>query len=179
MEQFQLDLRGLVYDATNLLHLGGYPEFRRLPPAGTQQSQAQRPQASRINNTKKNLPHLEAAPFHFVGSLTPSHHPNLLAVGKAAYVSLHEPRLGGVSAYRTKKEVFGVERTIVITYNEALYLGQKQGLLIQQKKANDLLSALQLKVMTAWEKGKKECSSQVVKPSRVLYMFSLCDFPYS
>ena len=32
------------------------------------------------NNSKSNLPQLEGTPFHFVGSLTPSHHPDLLAI---------------------------------------------------------------------------------------------------
>lgn len=210
VEQFQLDLRCLVYDATNFytwvdtlisedLPQRGHnkakrndlkqvglammvttdfhiPLFHQVYAGNTSDSKqfgslidelSKRYQAvsascekvtlvfDKGNNSNKNLPHLEVTPFHFVGSLTPTHHPDLLAVGKEDYVPLHDPRLGGVSAYRTKKDVFGVERTIVITYNEALYLGQKQRVLIQQKKANNVLSCLQLKVMTASEKGKK------------------------
>lgn len=210
VEQFQLDLRCLVYDATNFytwvdtlsseeLPQRGHnkakrndlkqvglalmvttdfhiPLFHKVYAGNTQDAKqfgsivkelSERYQAvsefcekvtlvfDKGNNSKKNLPLLESTPFHFVGSLTPSHHADLLAVGKEAYQPLHEPRLGGVSSYRTKKEVFGVERTIVATYNESLYLGQKQGVLLQQKKANDALSTLQFKVMTAFGKGKK------------------------
>jgi transposase len=107
------------------------------------------------NNSKKNLPAVEATPFHFVGSLTPSHHSDLLAIAKDHYKPVVDPRLGGVLAYRTTKDVFGVLRTIVVTYNESLYLGQQQGWLAQRKKANEALRALQAKVMTAFEKGKR------------------------
>lgn len=107
------------------------------------------------NNSKKNLPKLDGTSFHFVGSLTPSHHPDLLAVPKEAFESLEDARLGGVLAHRLTKPVFGVPRTLVITYNESLYLGQKQGMLIQQKKANATLHELQYKVMTAFEPGKR------------------------
>jgi transposase len=107
------------------------------------------------NNAKKNFSALKDTPFHFVGSLTPSQHPDLLAVPADQYRPLANPRLGGVAVYRTVKHLFGVDRTVVVTYNESLYLGQKQGLLLQRRKANDALKDLQRRVLTAFEPGKR------------------------
>jgi len=107
------------------------------------------------NNAKHNFSALADSPFHFVGSLSPSQHADLLAIAADQFRPLTNPRLGGVTAHRTCKTLFGVERTVVITYNESLYLGQKQGLLLQRRKANDALRELQRRVLTAFEPGKR------------------------
>ncbi len=44
---------------------------------------------------------IEGSPFHFVGSLPPSDHPDLLGVGK------DHARLPGLRAFETTKVVFG------------------------------------------------------------------------
>ena len=93
------------------------------------------------NNSKKNILRLSDA-MGFVGSLVPSHHPELLAVPKTEFVPMEGSQFGGVLAYRTKKEVFGAMRTVVVTYNESLYLGQMQGLVISMRKANERLREL-------------------------------------
>jgi len=93
------------------------------------------------NNSKKNIAGLSDA-MGFVGSLVPSHHPDLLAVPRSDFQPLEGPGFGGMLAYRTKKRVFEVMRTVVVTYNEALYLGQMQGLVISMRKANQRLKEL-------------------------------------
>ncbi|MEW6228599.1 MAG: IS1634 family transposase, partial [Bacillota bacterium] len=93
------------------------------------------------NNSKKNIAGLSDA-MGFVGSLVPSHHPDLLAVPRSSFRPLEGPEFGGMLAYRTRNRVFGVPRTVVVTYNEALYLGQMQGLVISMRKANQRLKEL-------------------------------------
>lgn len=93
------------------------------------------------NNSKENMAQLSDA-LGFVGSLVPSHHPDLLAVSRLEMDPLDGPQFGGMLAYRTRKQVFGVERTVVLTYNEALYLGQMQGLVTALRKANQRLREL-------------------------------------
>jgi transposase len=69
------------------------------------------------NNSRNNISLLEKEqiPLDFVGSLTPSHHRDLLRVPLKRF----ETGAKGHLEYRTEKEVFGAKRTILITYNPA------------------------------------------------------------
>lgn len=76
------------------------------------------------NNSKNNQKTIGGSPFSFVGSLAPSQHRDLPAVPRSSFTSLKGGEFGGVLAYRTRKPVFGAEQTVVVTFNEALFLGQ-------------------------------------------------------
>jgi transposase len=80
------------------------------------------------NNSKENLAAFDGKTYHVIGSLVPSQHQDLLAVPLKKFTPLDDPQLGGVSAYRTKKEVFGREWTIVVTRSESLLEGQLRGI---------------------------------------------------
>ena len=94
------------------------------------------------NNSEDNIKQVDDSPFHFVGSLVPSHHEDLLDVPRSKYEVLEGERFEGVEAYRTKKVVFGQERTIVVTFNDDLFDGQVNGLGWQLKKKRKELRAL-------------------------------------
>ncbi len=85
------------------------------------------------------LPNKGTTPFHFVGSLKANQAPELLDVPLTDYQVI--PEYPGSKAYRTTRQVFGQERTVVITYNEALYLGQWSGELVRLRKLPDRLQA--------------------------------------
>jgi transposase len=95
------------------------------------------------NNSKEAFQTLEATPFHFIGSLVPSQHPDLLRVPLEKFQALAGPRLASCLAYRTGKKVLGLERTIVITYNENVLEGQLQGIQASLTKAQRRLDELQ------------------------------------
>jgi transposase len=99
------------------------------------------------NNSQDNLDAVADSPYHFVGSLVPTQHPDLLAVPREAFRPLAAHGLPGVSAYRTTKTVFGHERTVVVTYNENLFVAQCQTLLREiakrQQRFQDLIGRLQ------------------------------------
>jgi transposase len=95
------------------------------------------------NNSTEAFETLEASPFHFVGSLVPSQHPDLLAIPAAQFQELPGPRLAGCTAHRTRKKVFGQERTILLTFNEHLLEGQMQGIQASLSKARRKLDDLQ------------------------------------
>jgi transposase len=95
------------------------------------------------NNSEEAFQNLDQSGFHFVGSLVPSQHPDLLKIPLEQLRALSGPRLEGVSAYRTRKKVFGQERTVLITFNEALLEGQLQGITANLEKARGKLAALQ------------------------------------
>ena len=59
------------------------------------------------NNCEQAFDTLEQSPFHFVGSLVPTQHPDLLAVPRSKFRHAAEARLESVQLYRTEKRVFG------------------------------------------------------------------------
>ena len=81
------------------------------------------------NNSRDNLDAVEAAPFHFVGSLVPTQHKELLEIPKEDFRSLADDGLPSVSAHRCTKEVFGQQRTVLVTYNDNLFVAQSKTLL--------------------------------------------------
>jgi transposase len=95
------------------------------------------------NNSKEAFETLSDTPFHFIGSLVPSQHSDLLSVPLERFAPLAGQRLASCLAYRTTKRVFGRENTIVITYNENLLEGQLQGINAGLTKARRKLAELQ------------------------------------
>jgi transposase len=95
------------------------------------------------NNSEEAFASLQSTPFHFVGSLVPSHHAELLTISRTQFRTLTQPGLEGVEAYRTQKKVFGQPRTLVMTFNQNLYDGQLQGLTAHLDKARGKLRGLQ------------------------------------
>jgi len=95
------------------------------------------------NNSKEAFATIDGSPFHFIGSLVPSQHGDLLRIPLHEFEPLAGQRLASCVAYRTTKKVFGQERTIVITYNENLLEGQMQGLQASLTKARRKLDELQ------------------------------------
>src|SRR5712691_5422607 len=95
------------------------------------------------NNSEGGFATLQETPFHFVGSLVPSQHADLLAIPRRQFRTLSTAGLEGVEVYRTQKKVFGQARTIVVTFNPNLLEGQLQGLNINLRKARRKLRDLQ------------------------------------
>lgn len=99
------------------------------------------------NNSEESFASLQNTPFHFVGSLVPSQHPELLTISRKQFRTLTQPGLEGVEVYRAQKKVFGQLRTIVVTFNQNLYDGQLQGLTAHlgqaRRKLRDLQTQLQ------------------------------------
>src|SRR6266508_246245 len=81
--------------------------------------------------------------FHFVGSLVPTHHADLLEIPLDQFSALPSPRLAGCLAHRTQRTVFGQERKVVGTYNDHLLAGQMQGITASLQKARRKLHELQ------------------------------------
>lgn len=80
------------------------------------------------NNSEENLEWVGNSPFHFVGSLVPTQHKDLLRISRRAMRRLDSTQLPAVWSYRTRQVVFGVERTILCTFNQKLFDSQTQTL---------------------------------------------------
>src|SRR6266704_3608759 len=95
------------------------------------------------NNSTEAFETVENSPFHFIGSLVPSQHSDLLQIPLAQFVALAGEQFEGCRAYRTTKVIFGQERRVVITYNDHLLEGQLQGINASLQKARRKLDQLQ------------------------------------
>jgi len=93
-------------------------------------------------NSIDNYELLDGAPLHFVGSLPPSDHPDLLAVPTHRYRAVDKTRFPGLRAFQTHKVVFGAERRIVLTHSQTLHDKQSQGFDQTLAKASRQLTEL-------------------------------------
>jgi len=108
------------------------------------------------NNSEENLRALgPPSPYHILGSLVPSHHPDLLAIPLDGFTTLADPRLEGVVGYRTKKTLFDREWTVVVTRSEELLQGQLRGIAQHLSKRRRRLFALQAKLRRSQKRGAK------------------------
>lgn len=105
------------------------------------------------NNSAENLQNLEATPYHFVGSLVPTQHADLLKIPRRRFRSLEDDGLPGVTAYRTRKEVYGARRTIIVTHNDNLFVAQTRTLLREIGKRQTRLQELQ-RSLHAWRQRR-------------------------
>jgi transposase len=78
-------------------------------------------------NSQGNYELVEGSPLHFVGSLPPSEHPDLLAVGKARYRAVDQSRFPGLRAFEARMVVSGTGRRVVVTHSEDLHQKQSAG----------------------------------------------------
>jgi transposase len=76
------------------------------------------------NNSKTNQPLADGLGLGVVGSLSPAQHPELLDVNRERFHEL--PGLPGTLAHRTQQEVYGQERTIVVSYSQRFAAKQRR-----------------------------------------------------
>ena len=98
------------------------------------------------NTSRDNMAEIENSPYHFITSLTVTHHKDLLAVPLDNFQSFSEPRLEGTVAYRTTKQVWGRTRTVVVTRSEELLRGQIAGITAALRKKLAELRTLRSKL---------------------------------
>jgi len=106
------------------------------------------------NNSGKNLDAVAGTRFHFLGSLVPTQHPQLLAVPRRSFRSLEAEGFPGVRVYRSRYPVFGVERTVLVVYNERLFVAQSRTLLREIAKRQLQFQELASR-LDRWRRGEK------------------------
>lgn len=106
------------------------------------------------NNSHENQARVDDSPYHFVGSLSPVQHPDLLRIPQSRFHPLQGEDLSGVLAWRTRKHVLGTERTILVTYNPELFLTQGATILRELRKRTRKLRELQMHLAHPPTRGK-------------------------
>jgi len=119
------------------------------------------------NNSKGNFRLLENSPYHFVGSLVPTQHEDLLDIPRRSFDTLQGQRLAGVRAFRCTREAYGAERTVVVTWNRTFYKAQVRGLLATLnrcvRRLHSLRTQLQRRRQQAHPKGKVPTVASVTR----------------
>ncbi|MBU7008499.1 IS1634 family transposase [Phosphitispora fastidiosa] len=115
----------------------------------------------KVNNSLQNQNKISGSVFKVVGSLTPTHYTDLLKVPKSEFVTLDETKFPGHSVYRTTRGIFDRKRTVLVVYNEKLFLGQMQGF---HKTINKCLLALQ-ELKTKLDNRAAGLTKKGVKPT--------------
>lgn len=97
-------------------------------------------------NSDDNYELLDGAPLSFVGSLPPSDHPGLLAIGAGRYRVVDEEAFPGLRAFETTKVVFGEERRLVVCHSAGLHEKQSRGFDQTLAKVHRQLSEVQARL---------------------------------
>lgn len=138
------------------------------------------------NNSEKNLhKFVEGSHYHFVGSVKLDDHKDLALISNndKRFINLSNPRLEEVKAFRSRKEIYGRDITIIVTFNNNLYTSQVKTINVEINKCLDKLSELSGKLEDRAAgritKGKKptveSVKKQVSSITSAQYMKSLIE----
>jgi transposase len=110
------------------------------------------------NNSKENLAETAKQSLHFVGSLVPTQHPQLLAIPRTKMRRLDTTQLPAVWAHRLQQKVYGTERTVLVVFNRPLFRSQVKTLNRETAKRRRKLRELHVSLQKAAKRndGKKK-----------------------
>ena len=139
----------------------------------------------RGNNSEDNIKILESkdCPMHYVGGLKRNQCLDLFEVPGSEYEELNG--IKGACSFRRKMQIFGRDMTVITVFNQSLFDGQMQGVLINIEKALKQLSELQARLNSRHageiKKGKNPTAAGVEKQvSKILSTEFMKDiFTYS
>jgi transposase len=117
-------------------------------------------------DSEDNLELIDSGPLHFVGSVPPSDHLDLMAVGKSRYKKVDATRFPGLSAFETTKVVFGRGRRIVVTHSQNFHDEQARSFEQTLAKARRQLSELAARL--ARGQGRKSAEQIEAEIEKIL-----------
>lgn len=97
-------------------------------------------------NSADNHALIEESGLGFVGSLPPSHHPDLLAIPRKTYVAVDADRYPDLSCVDTEVTALGVTRRAVLTHSATLHAAQSRGFDQTLATARQRLTELQTRL---------------------------------
>ena len=78
-------------------------------------------------NSEANFAHLESTGLHWIGSVPASDCPDLTALPASKRTIVDRERFGGLTAYDTRRAVYGAERRAILTHSPELRESQARG----------------------------------------------------
>jgi transposase len=98
------------------------------------------------NNSEKNIPEVlgdKERGFDFVGALRFNQCPEFNRVSRDQFTPLENERLKDTVAYRSKKHLYKMDLTVVVTFNPALYDAQLSEVIANTEKCAEKLKLLE------------------------------------
>ena len=96
--------------------------------------------------SKDNQEKVAESPLHFVGSLPPSAHPELLRVPRRSYKAVDKVTFPGLRYFETRKVVLGAEYRLIVTHSQNLHDLQRRGFAQTLAKATSRLAEVQARL---------------------------------
>ena len=121
-------------------------------------------------NSEANFAHLAEQHLHYIGSVPASDCPDLTALPANVRSVVDPDRFGGLSAYDTRREVYGAQRRAILTHSPELHQAQAAGfdgttLAKAGRKLDELAATLARgKTRRAKEKVRAEIEQITGKP---------------
>ena len=78
-------------------------------------------------NSEANFAHLAGTGLHYIGSVLASDCPDLTALPATVRSIVDQNRFGGLTAYDTRRTVYGAQRRAVLTHSPELHDSQARG----------------------------------------------------
>ena len=78
-------------------------------------------------NSEANFAHLAGSGLHYIGSAPASDCPDLTALPASKRSLVDKDRFGGLTAYDTRRAVYGAERRAILTHSPELHAAQAAG----------------------------------------------------
>jgi transposase len=94
------------------------------------------------NDSAANQDHLAGLGLHYVASLPPSQHPDLLAIPAHSYRIVDQAQFGGLTAVEATATALGRTRRVIVTHSPTFHARQARGFDQTLAKAGRQLSAL-------------------------------------
>jgi transposase len=118
-------------------------------------------------NSAANFEHLADTGLHFVGSLSPSDFPDLLALPERRRVPVEAEQFVGLSACDTRAVVFGVDRRVVLTHSATLHAAQARG--FDQTVAKAGRGLVELAATLARGKARRDRTAVLAEVARITH----------
>ena len=117
-------------------------------------------------NSAGNFAYLAGTGLHYVGSVPASDCPDLTALPATVRSIVDEHRFGGLTAFNTRREVYGTERRAILTHSPELHESQARGFdgttLAKAGKKLDELAATLARGKTRRARDKVEAEIEAI-----------------
>ena len=113
-------------------------------------------------DSEANQAKIADSALHFVGSLPPSDHPELLAVPPERYQLVDEAAFGSLTAFETRKTALGAQYRLIVTHSQNLHDKQSRGFAQTVAKATRQLTEIQARLQRGrTRKGRDALEAEI------------------
>jgi transposase len=115
-------------------------------------------------NSAANFAHLVESGLHYIGSVPPSDHPELLALPASQRTPVDAERFPGLTATQTRRTIYGLDQRVLLTHSPTLHDKQVRGLDQTLAKAGARLDELAATLARgATRRGRDQVENEITR----------------